>query len=60
MFWAGLGPIWGSHETRAAGANARFENQAFQNQQVSIQSATRYLSHWHGLGIGIQEFGSSV
>src|SRR6266849_176442 len=44
MLWTGLGPDWRSHETRAAGPNARFENQAFQNQQISVQSCTRWLS----------------
>ena len=31
------------HETRAARANVRFENQAFQNQQISVQGAKGQL-----------------
>src|SRR4029077_2518082 len=37
------GPIRRRHETRAARANARFENQAFQNQQISVQGAKGQL-----------------
>ena len=35
------------NETRPACANPRFENQAVQNQQISLQSATRWLSRFH-------------
>src|SRR6202035_1464657 len=43
MLWTGLGPIRRRHETRAARTNARFENQAFQNQQISVQGAKGQL-----------------
>jgi len=43
MLWTGLGPIRRRHENRAARANARFENQAFQNQQISVQGAKGQL-----------------
>jgi hypothetical protein len=43
MLLTGLGPIRRRHETRAARANARFENQAFQNQQISVQGAKGQL-----------------
>src|SRR5258708_17035728 len=43
MLWTGLGPIRRRHETWAARANARFENQAFQNQQISVQGAKGQL-----------------
>lgn len=43
MLWTGLGPIRPRHETRAVRANARFENQAFQNQQTSVQGAKGQL-----------------
>jgi DNA-binding NtrC family response regulator len=38
--WTGVRPVGRSHETRAAGTNARLENQAFQNQQISVQSTS--------------------
>src|SRR5260370_2495417 len=43
MLWTGLGPIRRRHETRAVRANARFENQAFQNQQISVRGAKGQL-----------------
>jgi hypothetical protein len=46
-YWAGLRPIGRRHETRAASTNARFENQAFQDQQISLQSAKGQLSRLH-------------
>jgi hypothetical protein len=36
-------PIKRRNETRPAGANSGFENQAFQNQQISLQSAKGQL-----------------
>jgi formate hydrogenlyase transcriptional activator len=35
------GPSGAATKTRTAGTNARFENQAFQNQHISVQSPTR-------------------
>jgi hypothetical protein len=46
MFWTDLGPVGRSDETGAAGSNARFENHAIQNQQISVQNATRELSRF--------------
>src|SRR5713226_4733827 len=46
MLWTGLGPVRRSHKTRTAGSNARFENQAVQNQQISVQSAKGQLSRF--------------
>src|SRR6266403_4585307 len=43
MLWTGLGPIRRRHETRAARANARFENQAFHNQQIWVQGSKGQL-----------------
>src|SRR6266849_4078514 len=46
MLWTGLGPVRRSHKTRTAGSNARFENQAVQNQQISVQSAKGQLNRF--------------
>src|SRR6266852_6908957 len=46
MLWTGLGPVRRSQKTRTAGSNARFENQAVQNQQISVQSAKGQLSRF--------------
>src|SRR6266852_6106725 len=43
MLWADLGPVGRSHETRTARENTRFENQPFQNQHISLQSAKGQL-----------------
>src|SRR2546426_12797019 len=46
MLWTGLRSLGRRHETWATGTNARFENQAFQNQQISLQSAKGQLSRF--------------